>query len=718
MFRRHWILLLAILLSLHIASPRSHFRIGGNLPSVIPAPLTATPAKAGTHHLEFLSTAYQLLESAQFDSAIVVLESNDAGILQSYRDWMLANAYYQSKDYQKAYRVLRRQLMTDHSFPLWSHAYGLSGQCYLRSGEPNRAMQRLARFLNRFPKHPMAAECMLNLARSQLVGTQQYDDALDTYLDVMLVHPATNICHTALSEYILLCDSLGKDPYALGPHRLLGWARIDLTHRRFNHALTLVEKYWSASWQIDDTAADHHGEMAYLQARALEGLGQITSASNHYLDITLQYKGTLWESKSAVALIQLESRRGHFDQAFDYLKNLEELPTNRSYISEAQATFGITLYRAGQHKKAQSVLKNVVKHDNYTPYRQDALWYLGWCEWKQQKYRNAEKWWTALLEDNPGNDYAPAAHYWQARAQRNMGKHDRAREQLSHLAQKYPRNYYGVLARAELQQHPINHPIYLDVPMEVECHLPAFPAASDTSLSAKRYRLLTNLGLLNFAIAEGDSLATQGDYPDWEFHRALLGWQIGLVRPDNGESRLLRFSTMPSDSVAQILYPLDYANHIDKASAEWNIPPGWILSLIRQESAFDTHAQSSDSAMGLLQILPSTAQWLGQRYDLEWDDLFDPLINIQIGTAHFSWLDERFQGAILPILAAFNAGHVPADCWWPPSVNDPAEWIESIPFTETRLFVKRVLANAWTYAQLYPEHELFEHRVSYNFTPN
>jgi soluble lytic murein transglycosylase len=69
---------------------------------------------------------------------------------------------------------------------------------------------------------------------------------------------------------------------------------------------------------------------------------------------------------------------------------------------------------------------------------------------------------------------------------------------------------------------------------------------------------------------------------------------------------------------------------------------------------------------------------------------------------------ERFHREVLPVSAAHNAGHTAVGRWWPPESGDETVWIESIPYTETRLFVKRVLTNAWTYAQLYPDHLTFQ----------
>ena len=653
-----------------------------------------------------LTTAHNWLDSRNPDSARAFLEGADFSILNPYAQWMLAQSYFQLNQYNKSYSTLRRLLKEHPSFPLWSYVYGFSGRCLYERKEHERAVQRLKRFINKYPQHPTAPEGRLDLARS-LAALEQYDEARVEYIDVLLLYPKIKQYDTAFNEYINLSTSQNINPYDIGPSQLLGWARVDLTNRRQGHLTTLAEEYWKVTSpeNISDNA-----EMKWLQARALESLNRLSEAQEIYQQISNEYPKTMWSDQAGVALVAMESRRGNFVQAREYLDDFKDSHRDEICYYKAQLVLGKELYQSGEYKQARNILKKLLKHDEVSSHRYDAMWFLGWSYWKLKRYRGSAHWWTELLKEGENSGYLTAAHYWQARALIKIKKHEVAEEQLGHLAASYPHNYYGILARSELIDQSIDVPMYSQSPMEIEADWIPLPDLADTSLNAKRYRLLIQLGLLDFAMAEGDSLAGSGEYPDWDYHRALLGWQTGLGYPDHGKARqLLENSKLPPDSVAQILYPLVYPDLIGSAGARWAVGTGWILSLIRQESAFDVDAISNQGAIGLLQILPSTAEWMGTKYQIpDWSQLSNPRVNIRIGTAFLSWLTERFDGEVLPAIAAYNAGHKNVERWWVSSDDDLAEWVEDIPYTETRLFVKRVLTNAWTYAQLYPGRIDFE----------
>lgn len=135
------------------------------------------------------------------------------------------------------------------------------------------------------------------------------------------------------------------------------------------------------------------------------------------------------------------------------------------------------------------------------------------------------------------------------------------------------------------------------------------------------------------------------------------------------------------------------------------VEPALVLSVIRQESEFNTRARSRANARGLMQLLPSTARFAARRARLRWSRRRlsrDPAYNIRLGAAYLAYLLNRFEGSYLLAAAAYNAGPTRAGRWiarfgYPDRDVDPVDWIESIPFGETRNFVRRVLANVAVY---------------------
>jgi soluble lytic murein transglycosylase len=136
-----------------------------------------------------------------------------------------------------------------------------------------------------------------------------------------------------------------------------------------------------------------------------------------------------------------------------------------------------------------------------------------------------------------------------------------------------------------------------------------------------------------------------------------------------------------------------------------HLDPWLVLGIIRQESAFNARAVSRSDARGLMQLLPSTGREVYQRIGLETfrnDLLFDPQLNIRLGTQYLGRLADTHRGNLILALAAYNAGPGRVQRWLQElSTADWDEFVERLPFEETRLYVKSVLRNYGVYQWLY-----------------
>jgi soluble lytic murein transglycosylase len=153
------------------------------------------------------------------------------------------------------------------------------------------------------------------------------------------------------------------------------------------------------------------------------------------------------------------------------------------------------------------------------------------------------------------------------------------------------------------------------------------------------------------------------------------------------------------DDVA-LRYPRPYADLVARASALTNVPSDWLLAVMRQESWFDAGSVSRANAQGLMQLLPGTAAGVAQRWHVTLnrsDDLFDPVTSVTLGAALLRELLDRYDGAIILTLAAYNAGAAPVARWLPPQSMDADVWIENIPYGETRDYVQRILEHIVAY---------------------
>ena len=155
------------------------------------------------------------------------------------------------------------------------------------------------------------------------------------------------------------------------------------------------------------------------------------------------------------------------------------------------------------------------------------------------------------------------------------------------------------------------------------------------------------------------------------------------------------------------MYPLDYKEYIDKYARENNIDPYLIASVINVESRFNKEAISPKGAKGLMQIIPSTGKWAAEELEIEAyedNDLYNPDINIKIGSWYLKKLDKEFTGNQDLVLAAYNGGSGNVRKWLKnEEYSSDGINLEKIPFKETENYLKKVENNYEIYRKIYKD---------------
>lgn len=164
---------------------------------------------------------------------------------------------------------------------------------------------------------------------------------------------------------------------------------------------------------------------------------------------------------------------------------------------------------------------------------------------------------------------------------------------------------------------------------------------------------------------------------------------------------------IPPDLFKKEEYPLFHEALIQKEAKRRGLDPYFVTGLIHQESRFNETAVSGAGAMGLMQLMPQTALKLvkaGGRKNFQWVDLFDPAVNIELGTGYLKFLKKLFQNQLPLMIASYNAGEEAVARWHSSRETDsPLIFIEEIPYEETQNYTKKVLTNTWIYTWVYEE---------------
>lgn len=151
-------------------------------------------------------------------------------------------------------------------------------------------------------------------------------------------------------------------------------------------------------------------------------------------------------------------------------------------------------------------------------------------------------------------------------------------------------------------------------------------------------------------------------------------------------------------------YPLKYNDYVTEASNKYNVEPSLIYGIIKTESEFDETAESNAGAIGLMQIMPETFEWLQTYTDDEYmtkNDLYSPKNNINYGTFFISYLLKKYKTE-REAICAYNAGMGNVDKWLKnPDYSSDGKTLDYIPFTESRNYVEKVLKSRDMYNKLY-----------------
>lgn len=389
-------------------------------------------------------------------------------------------------------------------------------------------------------------------------------------------------------------------------------------------------------------------------------------------------------------------------KALDLFKQLKKrYPSSgfADFADHASARIYESLNRPGD---ALRIYQDFSKRFPDSQLREKAAWRLAWIHYLQADYNRAHTAFKHLAAGKEGERYKTAALYWQARSAERMGRPEEAKRLFIQIVNKQDQSYYIGPAARRLEEIGVvvEEQITSNSTLSPE---PIAPLSPDRSFHLSRARELTQISLNDLAVAELDEIKnlSSGELP----------LKLVLMREyarNKAYDRSIALATQihhPSDELNRHRYPLAYWDITQKMAEKRGLDPYLIVGLMRQESLFDPKALSPASAFGLMQLLPSTAARVATRIGLpppKAKNLFEPRLNLTLGTYYLKELLQRYSNNPVKALAAYNAGENAVARWEREiSVEDEEEFIERIPYGETRLYVKLVLRNHRIYRKIY-----------------
>jgi soluble lytic murein transglycosylase len=670
---------------------------------------------AGLARLTFLrGTLAQHLQEPETAQRAFTLVWLAYSPLADYAAWELAQ-YHAAQDDIAALEALVSTLTQRYAASLLlPDSQLLLAQTQWRLGQANAARMSLGRFLHDYPTHRSQPEALFLLAQIaeangessraaelwQRLGEASPQHALagialhrgreileqlpaqqrpspDAEHLLASIEPLARAQHWSEVEARLRTLAQLTQPADLAPRVLLVQATVAMRRHRWSEAQTLLQRLPHTSLQ-----REHAAQGEYLLAQLSRRQGNDTESATHYQRVIRQYGQSPWAAEAMLALAEILEGR---DQLGDAAKLLQRL---------AQQFPG--------HTKAPS-----------------SLWQAAWLHYRQRHHGTAAQLWRHFEQQFSGDALLPGVLYWQARAAQQQDKQAAATTLYQRLLTDYPFHYYAQLAQERLQEAAAPLPEAAVPPQGVweSFRLEPFPASEAGQISPQQFHLtrareLQQLQMHREAGREISALTPllPDNYATRYFLATLYVDNQRYLDAFRHLNSIL--NELPAARVRQVprsfwtlLYPVPFWSDVTTQAEANNLEPYLVLSLMRQESAFDRFAVSSAEARGLMQLLPATARRVAQQLRMprfSTQMLFDPQANITLGTRYFATQLQRYQGNRILALAAYNAGPNRVDRWrqrWPHLPMD--EFVEHIPFAETRFYVKLVLRNLMIYERLY-----------------
>jgi soluble lytic murein transglycosylase len=368
--------------------------------------------------------------------------------------------------------------------------------------------------------------------------------------------------------------------------------------------------------------------------------------------------------------------------------------------ARANLLAGLLLDGEGETDRAQELFDVVVRTAGTSNWADEALWQLGWNAYRAGRFPEARGYFARLEARMQDPIAALRPRYWRARAAQRAGLAGHEAE-LAAIALSYPLSYYGWRASA-LVERDDGTPERGVVPAGTAALSPAALARPEILLEADlREHALAELDLL-FPHARGlaDRLALAELYGDaGNDHRAQ---RLMMEAYEGALSRL------PTDGEAEVwwhAWPLPWPDDVrELAFRGGGVDPALIYSVMREESGYRPTALSVAGARGLLQLMPDTAARVARQAGLPEpspESLFEPRVNLDLGSRYLAQLLTRFDGRISAAVASYNAGPEAVSRWVEGSTLADDEWVEAIPYDQTRAYTKRVLRSLNAYRMLY-----------------
>jgi soluble lytic murein transglycosylase len=663
-----------------------------------PAAYAGVTSYAQRHTGDAAAAAYLALGRAyqtdkRFGDAIAAFQQakKHSDVLGDYADFLAAECYHAQQNETAALGLLKgfNDRYPDTIFDI--EAPELEANVLLAQGDATAAQKALLAVADEAKDKPNYELTAAKIA----FAIQQNDEALRLFKHLLLSHPLTPEAEIARARL----TAMGAES-SLTPAELRSLADAYYNAGRYQIA---SEQYHALEHNSQIDASTRNGFAVAAAACDLK-LKRLTEAQARALADTNDDNG----ARRLYLLMELARNAQNDGEQQQMVEQLKARFPQSQWLAEALFSSGNMYMLRRDYPRAVDYYSYLATHFPSNHNSAAAHWRAGWLLYRQGNFTDAARIFDEQIKLFPDDSLRSAALYWRGRLYELQDKKPAlAAANYRAVVQRYQHYFYAQMSRERLkvlgQPELISQTqIEGNQPPPVPHLVDTFPADSPHIAKA---RLIANAGLNEFI---GQELAADPDSQSWgALAEAQIYASFGeTYRAMRSLKKALPYYTSaPIKSIPlaywRILFPEAWWDTIKSESAKNGLDPYFVASLIRQESEFNPSVISYANAYGLMQIEPSAGKMLARQEGIsgfQTYQLLNPEINIRLGTRYVKQLLDRFGGVQEYALAAYNAGESRVVDWQAAGpYRGLDEFVESIPFTQTRDYVQAILRNEEIY---------------------
>lgn len=650
---------------------------------------------------------YELFQAGEYYEAInnfkIAIVDTSYPLLD-YSYYYIARAYQEKQNYEHALGVHNTVVKYFPESILAPKSLFAIGECQRSLKNYEEAAKTYRNFIARFPSNEEVPQARFRLGNA-LEELEEYIEAARTYRNLDLIHPQSYFAEKAIERLDRLAKISPLAAYEAPAATIYNLGVKHFESRNFSKA----KEYFSRLTGFYKKSS-FYDEALLMLGRLCLRKGKTNSAISYFKKVI-----GLDKDSKAEAMYYLARSYGYLDSPKTAIRTLEKVAAlypNSHSADEALYYIGYFQNELGNTEEAARAYSRLVSSYPNSSFFDEAFWRGGNMLYVKGDYQAAYAHFRQALSLPPEKS-SDRLLFWAGKSAERLGKRDEALAAYKAVAEQYEHSYYGYRAREALEKESVpTRPLAITPISQIIEKIGG--NSPDTLTHEEKYDELLEVGLADEAaeealllvekvplsekdkarIAQYHAYLIKGkfakpiQFADNKLHEAMLSGALSQV-----DSRLWKLS-----------YPRGYWQYVEKYAKEYGLDPFLVYAVIREESRFLSRALSRSSAHGLMQIIPSTAKKickaLGLRYSRR--EIYEPALNIQMGSWYLSSLIERFGGNVALALAGYNGGPVRVKKWTQKYAElDMDEFIENIPIQETRNYVKKVMKSYYGYKRTY-----------------